>query len=284
MRFIPWASGWALVAACGLAAAQVAVQVSSLDAPRGQAVQLPGVWFAAAVGVGAPAMVLLHGCGGMYGRAGVLSDRMREYSARLNAMGIHALVLDSLTPRGERELCTQKNGQRRVTQLHRRRDALGALAWLAQRPEVDAKRLGVLGWSNGGSTVLSASDATHPEVAAAGIKPALAVAFYPGCESALRDGYRAVAPLLLLVGEDDDWTPAAPCKALADRLGPGTELAAFAGAGHGFDGLAPVRHRPEVPNGLHPGAGVHVGGHPASRAAAFERLDTYLRRQWRLNP
>ena len=279
-----WVHGFALGVLGGLATAQTTVQVPSLDVPRGQVVQLPSVWFPAANVAAAPAMVLLHGCGGMYGRTGALSERMQEYAARLNAMGIHALVLDSLTPRGDRELCTQKNGQRRVTQLQRRRDALGALAWLAQRPEVDVKRLGVLGWSNGGSTVLSASDATHAEVARAAVKPSLAVAYYPGCESALRDGYRPVAPLLLMLGEDDDWTPAAPCKALAERLGAGTELTAYPGAGHGFDGSAPVRHRPEVPNGVRPGAGVHVGGHPSSRAAAFERLDTYLRRQWRLDP
>jgi dienelactone hydrolase len=281
--------GWggaACLMLCGFAMAQTTAQVPSLDAPRGQVVQLPGMWFqAAGLGAGAaPAMVLLHGCGGMYGRRDALSERMQVYVARLNAMGIHALVLDSLTPRGERELCTQKNGQRRVTQLHRRRDALGALAWLAQRPDVDAQRLGLMGWSNGGSTVLAASDATHPEVAGAVAKPSLAVAYYPGCESALRGDYRPVAPLLMLVGEDDDWTPAAPCKALAERLGSATELTAYPGAGHGFDGSAPVRHRPEVPNGVRTGAGVHVGGHPAARAAAFEHLDTYLRRQWRLNP
>jgi len=32
-------------------------------------------------------------------------------------------------------------------------------------PDVDAARLGLLGWSNGGSTVLAATNETHPEVA-----------------------------------------------------------------------------------------------------------------------
>jgi len=50
-----------------------------------------------------------------------------EPSHRLLPAGVHALVLDSFTPRGEREICTQRVGMRRITQQQRRRDALGAL-------------------------------------------------------------------------------------------------------------------------------------------------------------
>ncbi len=109
----------------------------------------------------------------------------------------------------------------------------------------------------------------------------------------------------------DDWTPAAPCKAMAAAatVAPVAPVAAAAtaaspasaasapagtaappqwqayeGAYHGFDGTAPVRLRRDVPNGVHPGAGVHVGGNPAARAAARERLDRFLRETWRLAP
>lgn len=50
--------------------------------------------------------------------------------------------------------------------------------------------------------------------------------FYPGCTARNRKAseFRPYAPLLLLIGEDDDWTPAAPCAALAasvaERGGP----------------------------------------------------------------
>ena len=205
----------------GAARAQQPVQVPSLDRERGAAVMLPGTWFAAAArGPGAaegrrPAMLLMHGCGGLFDRQGGLADRYTELAAQLNAMGIHVLVTDSLTPRGEKELCTQRTGQRQVTQLNRRRDALGALAWLAAQPGVDPARLGLLGWSNGGSTVLSSTNLEHDEVARSAVRPSLAVAFYPGCEAELKRGYRPAAPLLMLLGEADDWTAAAPCKALA---------------------------------------------------------------------
>jgi dienelactone hydrolase len=265
---------WAVAAP--FAQAQERVEFDSLDRAAGQAVRLTGYWFAVAK-PNAPALVLLHGCGGPYGRDGQVSDRMREYAALLNAQGAHALVLDSLTPRGEKELCTQKIGARRVTQANRRLDALAALGWLAQRSGVDPQRLGLLGWSNGGSTVLAAINTRHPAVAAAGPKAAFAVAFYPGCEAELQRGFDSSTPLLILVGEADDWTPAAPCQDLArTAAGAKPEIETYAGAHHGFDSRAPVRWLKDVPNGVKPGQGVHVGGDAAAREASRERLLQFL--------
>jgi dienelactone hydrolase len=268
------------VLAVGLMLASVAradqqVSFPSLDAPRGQPVALKAFWHPAG-GAQGPAIVLLHGCGGMYGRGGRASERMRGYTQLLNAEGWHVLVVDSLTPRGERELCTQRTGTRAVTMTQRRLDALAALQWLASRPEVDARRLGLLGWSNGGSTVLAATNRKHRAVASASVLPSFAVAFYPGCEAELRRGYEPVAPLLVLVGEADDWTPAEPCRRLAARV-PQIEFEAYDGAHHGFDSDAPVRLRPEVPNGVKPGQGVHVGGHAQARAASRARLLAFLK-------
>jgi dienelactone hydrolase len=263
-----------------MAGAQELVSFDSLDRP----VRLLGHWFAApAVGASsgaAPAVVLLHGCGGPYrrdGRGGQLSERMREYARLLNDHGSHVLVLDSLTPRGERELCTQRVGRRSVTQMNRRLDALAAVAWLAQRPDVDATRIGLLGWSNGGSTVLAAINVRHPSVAAALRQPAFAVAFYPGCQAELTRGFETDVPLLMLVGESDDWRPAAPCHALARTAGGRTpQIEGYEGAYHGFDSAAPLRRRLDVPNGVHPGQGVHVGGDAQARVASRERLLRFL--------
>ena len=280
-----FALGLALTLGLGLLTAVRAaeanqVEVPSLDRAGASVVQMPGYWFRAPVVGRAPAMLLLHGCGGPYADAPPqrLSQRMRGYAALLNAEGYHVLITDSLTPRGERELCTQRVGTRKVTQTQRRRDALGALQWLAAQPEVDAARLGLLGWSNGGSSVLAATNGRHPEVAAARVKAHFAAAFYPGCEDDLKRGYQATAPLLMLLGEADDWTPAAPCQALAAQVGSAAvQVETYAGAYHGFDGTAAVRLRRDVPNGVTPGQGVHVGGNPAARAASRDHLLRFLR-------
>lgn len=203
-------------------ATATAVQVPSLDLSAGQPLLLAGYWLGAdrdsLAGAGPaltrPAIVLLHGCSGALDRQGRLSMRLRDYAGLLNAEGWHVLVLDSFGARGATQICTQQYGTRAISMTQRRRDVLGALRWLAQQPGVDASRLALLGWSNGGSAVLTATNRRQPEVAQAQVLPRAAVAFYPGCESDRRLGYAPSAALLLLVGADDDWTPAAPCVAL----------------------------------------------------------------------
>ena len=275
-----------MLAAAAAWAQPQAVQLPSLDRAQGTPVVLAGHWFAAPGTASAPAMLLLHGCGGVLDGRGRLATRYTELAARLQGMGLHVLVLDSFGPRQVQQICTLPLGQRPITQLHRRRDALGALQWLAAQPGVDASRLGLLGWSNGGSTVLAAINLRHPEVQAAPVRPSLAVAFYPGCEADRDRGFEPSALLLMQLGEADDWTPAAPCKDLAAsvRRGPVPVWDSYEGAHHGFDGTAPLRHRSDVPGGTRPGQGVHVGAHPPARAAAKQRLAQFIRDTWSLAP
>jgi dienelactone hydrolase len=262
-------------------------KVSSLDGT-----QLDAWWFAAPKvaepDTKRPAVIALHGCGGVFNVRGKLSERFYDYAQLLNAQGYHLLVLDSLTARGEKELCTQKIGKRRVTQIQRRADALGALQWAAAQPDVRAYRMALLGWSNGGSTVLAATNTTHREVRSFATPARAAVAFYPGCEAELARGYKASASLLLLVGREDDWTAAAPCEQLAKTsvdknnsvaVQPTVQIQVFDGAYHGFDSTAPLRLRKDVPGGVKPGAGVHMGGHAPSREASQRALIEFLAQQ-----
>ena len=228
-----------------------------------------------------PAVLMLHGCGGMLNRRGEPSARMVSYARLLNAQGWHTVALDSLTPRGEQEICTQRTGSRRVTMTQRRADALAALKWMAVQPSVDPRRLAVLGWSNGGSAVLASTNLLHPDVLGAreelnlqGAQLALAVAFYPGCATEARRGYQPWSPTHLLLGLSDDWTPANECVPLASER---VLIHSWEGAHHGFDGTADVVHRKDVPNGVHPGQGVHVGGHPQAREESQAVLLNALR-------
>ena len=254
------------------------VQVPSQDRVGGQTLMLDGWWYAAPDRPVAPVVLMLHGCGGMLNARGEPNLRTKEYAALLNAQGWHALALDSLTPRGEKELCTQRIGTRRTTQNERRFDVLGAVAWLAEQSAIEPGRVALLGWSHGGSAVLAATNLNHPDVARAAVRPRLAVAFYPGCEADVRRGYRASTEALLMLGLADDWTPAAPCQTLATNGPPRVTVLAWEGAYHGFDGTAPVRHRADVPNGVQPGRGVHLGGHPEARHASQQALVEALQR------
>lgn len=289
------ATALGLWGACASGAPSDAVERVQFQAPAGESggtVTLQAWWYrppaalAPATGKDAkpmPAVVMLHGCGGMLNRRGQPAERMREYADLLNQQGWHALAVDSLTPRGEKELCTQRVGMRKITQIDRRRDALAALQWLAAQPGIDGQRLALLGWSHGGSAALAASNLRHADVAAAKLQPRLSVAFYPGCEADQRRGYRPAADTLMLVGLADDWTPAAPCQALAAPRGTSAgarevRVVAYEGAYHGFDGMQPLRHRTDVPNGVYPGQGVHVGGHPVARDKSRQELLAALRK------
>ena len=224
-------------------------------------------------------VVALHGCGGVYAsrgaRRGQLNARHQAMADMLVGQGYAAVFPDSLTPRGESELCTQKMGSRQIDQTQRRADTLGTLAWVAAQPWASAGRIALLGWSHGGSAVLAATDLSRADVRAQLPQPALAVAFYPGCSAALKSGYRPSAQLVLMLGEKDDWTPPGPCVELGKAVG--AEVNLYADSYHDFDNpVGEVRLRLDVPNGVNPGQGVHVGPNPAAREKAYARLRELL--------
>lgn len=260
------------------AAAQTGLHRLQVPGPDGLELD---AWLARPEAAGpVPTVILLHGCGGLYGGGAgrTLAARHAGMAERLLAEGYAVLLPDSLTPRGERELCTQAIGQRAVTQRERRLDVLAARAWVAGQAWADPARVAVLGWSHGGSAVLAATDASHPAVrAAAAPRFVAAIAFYPGCSGYAERGWRpGAARTALFLGADDDWTPPAPCQALAAATG--IEVHTYAGAVHGFDAPgSPRRTRRDVPNGTRPGAGVQVGSNPAARAAAYARVSALLR-------
>ena len=224
-------------------------------------------------------VIALHGCGGLYAttgpRKGQLNARHQAMADLLVAEGYNAVFPDSLTPRGETELCTQKIGTRKIDQTQRRADVLGALAWVAAQPWAEPNRIALLGWSHGGSAVLSSTDNNRADVRGAAVKPAVAVAFYPGCAAAAKSGYTPTSPLVLMLGEKDDWTPAAPCVALGNSVG--AEVNVYADSYHDFDNpVGEVRLRKDVPNGVYPGQGVHVGRNPVTRELAYTRVKVLL--------
>lgn len=210
-----------------------------------------------------PAVVLLHGCSGQ-GRnnlrwAGFFRDR-----------GVAALVVDSFGPRGVKEICTDF---RRVTDATRAADAFGALDYLLGLPEIRRGAVAVMGFSHGGGIALDVAGATR-----IGQRPAKAprfaasLAVYPGCGRNDRQAERYLIPTHIFIGADDDWTPAAPCRALVlARQGSdqAVGITVYPEAHHGFDAPGTAkRYRPNVRNRNSPtGRGATVAGNPAALEA-----------------
>ncbi len=232
-----------------------------------------------------PAVVLLHGCHGV-------SESNREWARWLKDRHYVALVVDSWRPRGIVGTCRPGEDVPNTARLD---DAFGALRWLHGRPYVDREHVGIIGWSNGG--VFSMAAVNGPTLERARQRGVVipepgfqaGVGVYPGgCPSLVNE--RSVRPLLLLIGADDDWTPASECVELAEKQrakGADVTLVVYPGAVHYFD----VKGQPRVrladvendtlPNGC---CGATVGYDASAEADAHRRVAQFFDRHLRRSP
>lgn len=222
----------------------------------------------------APAVVLLHGCGGLY------PTRDGQWRDLLVQAGHPVLLPDSFGSRGLGSQCS--NPSRTVTPgTARRLDAIAAAKWLAAQSFTPPGGVVIMGFSNGGSTVLATARASRGD-----LPPGLVrgfVAFYPGCSYyADRRGddagrWEPAAPMLLLMGAADDWTPAAPCRTLAEDNPARVTARFYPGAYHDFDAPGrPIRERHGLAFTANHDGVAHAGTDPAARADALQRVPAYL--------
>jgi dienelactone hydrolase len=229
-----------------------------------------------------PAVIALHGCGGLGNRDSKLSPLHLDWAERLRAQGMLVIFPDSFGSRGLGSQCLVAD---RTVRPNRERvaDALAARAYLLERPDVKSDRISLLGWSNGGSTVLwSISQAKRPRDDRPDFHAA--VAFYPGCrlvaQAAERRDWENRLPVLILIGEADTWTPAAPCRqlvALANDARRSASIISYPGATHVFDhpGLALTKRTGLAFTGDNSGEAI-VGTDPAAREDVIKRVPVFL--------
>jgi dienelactone hydrolase len=226
-----------------------------------------------------PAVVALHGCAGLRDASGDLSLRHKDWAERLSSQGFIVLFPDSFASRGLGPQC--KNSDRAVHPSRERvADAKAAFDYLAALPQVKANAISLLGWSNGGSSVLYS---VMPKNAADRGDFARAIAFYPGCRVPLEKGrWASRIPLLILIGEADDWTPAAPCKALVEEAsahGEPVQIKTYADAYHDFDHPhLPVHVVDQLAFTASGKGSAHTGTNAAARAYAIEHVIHFLAR------
>ena len=269
-------------AVCPILAALLGAPVLAQHVSGAEKIELApvfGWWLPASAAGARPAVIGLHGCDGLYLRDD-LSARERSMAELLRQRGYHVLLPDSFTPRGRRELCAMPAEQLALRASERRADIHAALDWLAARRDVDRTRIVVLGWSHGGSALLAA---LNHRIGVQPLQARAAVAFYPGCSPYARTqgSYLPVAPLLILIGANDDWTPPAPCVELG-KWTPKVKVNVFPDSHHGFDHPSSrVRVRTDVTNGIKRGEGVTVGSNPRARKEAYAAMFEFLERELR---
>ncbi|HET7344020.1 MAG TPA: dienelactone hydrolase family protein [Methylomirabilota bacterium] len=228
-----------------------------------------------------PAVVLLHGCHGV-------SDSTRQWGDWFRERGFVAVIVDSWAPRGVTKETGCVPGED-IPSTERFDDAVGAVRWLHTRSYVDARHIGAIGWSNGG--VFSMALINGPSLARArrrGVElppPGVvaSVALYPGgCYSLVNE--QVVRPLLLLIGDADDWTLPGECKRMVEAMqsrGADATIVLYPGAVHYFDVVGQPRVvLPEVENRNKPGGccGATVGFDAAANADARRRVEEFFTR------
>ena len=188
----------------------------------------------------APAVLICHGSDGVDARGGF-------HAEALNAAGIASFEIDMWAARGVARGALARPRSPTDTLP----EAFAATGFMAAQPEIDAARLGVLGFSWG--AVVSLMMATKRWRGALGAEaPPLAAhaALYPVCWA-----YETVpgltladltgAPILIQTGDADTYDDPDGLEQLLARL-PAASRAVIRGvthkgAGHGFDRDAPAR-------------------------------------------
>jgi dienelactone hydrolase len=177
-----------------------------------------------------PAVVYMTGCGGIDGP--LLRVVQKTITDHLLSKGLAILIVDSFIPRSETGgVCANLGplNEEKAIQYAKRggNDALAAVAVLKAMSEIDAKHIFLAGFSLGGYSSLLATDAKNPashDRTVAGV-----IAYYPFCY----EGVDPSVPVLVLIGEKDDWTPAANCQAVNGKTD--FEVVVYPGVYHVFN-------------------------------------------------
>ncbi len=239
-----------------------------------------------------PTVVILHDCSGLGPQS---SGAPGRWANELVSHGYVAVIPDSFSTRGHPDgVCTDPSPSRAdVSPARRVGDAYATLAYARSLPYVDGRRVGLMGGSHGGTTTLAsmAAPETPGEAPAKDRRAgfAAAVVLYPGCTARLGSGradgsavYRPLAPVLILIGEKDDWTPPAPCRRLAESTQAGpypVALMVYPGAHHSFDSDRPLRYvATRVSFNAPGGRGATTGGDAQAWSDSIRRVLEFLGR------
>jgi len=166
-----------------------------------------------------PAVVILESAGG-------LLASHNKWAETLASWGYASLLVDSFGSRDGTNFTDTKAVDMTI-------DAYAAYNYLAARGDIDASKIGVLGFSMGGSflfTVLRDSNGQRPE----NVDFKTGVAFYPTCDL----GYNYTKSILILFGRDDTLTSLSQCQKLLNAskaAGGGISMHVYDGATHFFD-------------------------------------------------
>ena len=211
-------------------------------------------------GVVRPAVILFHGCGG-------LRPHLPMYAQAAVEAGWRAFIVDSYAPRGwDRNMSLTLVCTGVLLRGPERAGDVAATVWgIAQRPDVDAGKLVLAGWSHGSWSMMDLmtmrldrsgeAGLADPQTARAALDGVVGLGLYypyvgPGALSRTRPWVRH-PQTLAVIARDDHLTSVGNARNVHDRVArDGTPVEVWIANGtHAFDeptGLGPMQHDPEL--------------------------------------
>ena len=179
-----------------------------------------------------PAMLVMHGSAG-------LAKREYDYAERFAKMGVASIVIDSFSPRGIKDVITN---QEAVRSSEMTLDAIAVLQEAAKHPKLDSSRIGIIGFSKGGSVAMRTplnfvNKDGH-------VRFALHIAMYPSCDSFRLKFITTGSPIKVLVGEKDVYVNPHACIDMVAQYkkdGADVDVTMLPDAEHGWD-VVGARH------------------------------------------
>jgi dienelactone hydrolase len=176
-----------------------------------------------------PAVVLVHGSGGIGGGADA-------WARALNEAGVAAFILDSFSGRG---IVNTIEDQSQLDSIAMMVDAYRALDLLAAHPRIRADRIAVMGFSKGAvAAVFSAADRFKSAYGSANTFAAH-IGMYTPCNTRFTDDTKVSrVPIRLFHGVTDDYVNIVPCRDFVAELkaaGANVSLTEYPDTQHAFD-------------------------------------------------
>ena len=162
-----------------------------------------------------------------------------KYLEMYQEMGIATFELNSFK---SRSITSTVGTQNEITMAAMILDAYRAFEVLAEHPKIDKDKVSITGWSLGGGVTLFSAWLPLKEAINKELSFASHLAYYPPCFINPDNTDFSKAPIHILIGELDNWTPSAPCSDLVNKLSLKTNisLTIYKDSYHSFDRDAPV--------------------------------------------
>jgi dienelactone hydrolase len=179
-----------------------------------------------------PAVVLMHGIGGLYNRYGERRIYF-DYAEYLANQGVTVLMIDSHSTRGMG--VANQTTATNVTVHTFVADVYNGLEYLRTLPYVNKNKIGLMGFSKGGLTTILATETRYRDaVSPSKANFAFHIPIYPGCQTFAKNPKLNGSPMLMLLGEKDNYTGLSGCYEI-QKLVPNTEIVVLKDATHSWD-------------------------------------------------